>query len=653
MKYLPRAAAFCGLAFTAGVYLYSFDLKLLVVTAIPVFLLIVINNKDLTAAILIVAALFAGFYHTDFVYRKNIKTAEEFSKTKGGFTCRVSSVPYQRSGYISAVASSGNVKMKLVSYTGEFSYGDVLYVEGKGKLSESTYDYADGAYLTVTADKLINVGNDIKLSRLSDFVTVTREKLLSAADSLWSGEDLMFARSVLLGSNNYSDSDFREKLAMGSISHIVAISGLHVSIAAYGVLYLIKRITEKRWARFLCLPAAAFFVILTGASPSSIRAFIMFSLFVTAKTLYAYYDGYTSIGIASALILMANPFSAYSLSFILSFSAVLGIIMFASPLKRAMEFLPFSFSDAFSSTLAAQVFAFPVITAQFGSFPLTALLANLFAIPLLPFIMVTGYGAVILKLFGFKFLLDKAADIMISFTLKTAEIAAGLPFANIKVHSENGTMFVLFWMFTVAALFVYLKSGRRRRAFILANIALLCLALSFLPSHPVKEGMYDFGGSALFVQGKAKVLFIGKDGDDAKDYLYSAGVRSVDVLVFTDVKSEVRYKDLIRELAPRKVLLTRDDDVGTDKIIASEGDRISVGQLNITVCREKSEKRGYIIRAFGKDIYIYSGENEKCDAVVVLSDLPRSFDSEYYEGTGTLTAGDAGRFFSPEEMEEL
>lgn len=650
---MPRAAALCSLAFTAGVYLYNYNLMLTAVIVIPVFLLIVFSKKDLTAAILIVAAVFAGFFHTDFVYRKNIAAAREFSQRGGGFTCRISSEPQRRNGRVSAIASSDGVKMRLVSYSDGLSYGDLVYVEGKSRISESIYDYADGAYLIVTADKLIKVGEDVKLYRISDLANVTRQKLLSAADSLWSGENLMFARSVLLGSNDYSDSAFREKLAGGSISHIVAISGLHVSIAAYGILYIIKKLTQKRWARFLCLPAAVFFVIMTGASPSSIRAVIMFSMLITAKTLYAYYDGYTSLGIASALILAANPFSAYTLSFVLSFTAVLGIIMFSEPIKRALSFLSDSFAEAVSVSLAAQVFAFPVITAEFGSFPLTALLANLFAVPLLPFVMVTGYGAVILKLFGISFLLDKAADIMIGFILKTAEIAAKLPLANIKVHSENGVMFVLFWISAVIALFMYLKSKRKMTSFFLTNAALLFLALSFVLPYPAKEGMYAFGGSALFIQGGARVLFVGKNADDAKDYLYSAGVRSVDVLVFTDDSAEGKYSDLAEDLIPEAVLLTRDTSINCEKIIASEGDRLTVGQMHITVCSEKSGNRGYIVRTFGKDIYIYSGKNEKCDALMVLSDLPKSFDSDYYEGTSLITAEDAGRFYSPAEMEEL
>ena len=338
MKHFPRIAAFSALFFAAGVYLYSFNHWLLIITAILIFLFIGLLRKEAAAAFIVAAALFAGFFNTDFVLRKGMSEAEAFLDRTDGFICRVSSIPYRSNDYISAIVSSDGTKISLRAVSADFEYGDMLYVSGTGEVSKSLYDYDNGAFLTLYAEKIIKTGEDIKLYRISDFAVFVRQKLLSAADSLWGGEKLMFARSVLLGSREYSSEEFLQKLSMGSISHMVAISGLHVSIAAFGVLYLIKRITDNRYARFLCLPAAAFFVIMTGSSPSSIRALLMFTLYLSAKTLYAYYDGYTSLGVAALAILAVDPFSAYSLSFMLSFAAVLGITAFSQPIKKSLCF---------------------------------------------------------------------------------------------------------------------------------------------------------------------------------------------------------------------------------------------------------------------------------------------------------------------------
>ena len=654
MKHFPRIAAFSALFFAAGVYLYSFNHWLLIITAILIFLFIGLLRKEAAAAFIVAAALFAGFFNTDFVLRKGMSEAEAFLDRTDGFICRVSSIPYRSNDYISAIVTSDGTKISIRAVSADFEYGDMLYVSGTGEVSKSLYDYDNGAFLTLYAEKIIKTGEDIKLYRISDFAVFVRQKLLSAADSLWGGETLMFARSVLLGSREYSSEEFLQKLSMGSISHMVAISGLHVSIAAFGVLYLIKRITENRYARFLCLPAAAFFVIMTGSSPSSIRALLMFTLYLSAKTLYAYYDGYTSLGVAALAILAVDPFSAYSLSFMLSFAAVLGITAFSQPIKKSLCFLPGSLAEAFAASISAQVFTFPILAAAFGSVPLTALLANLFAVPLLPFIMGAGYAAVFLKLFGVNFLLAEAADFLIGFVLKTAELAAKLPFANIKIHTENALLFFLFWALAVGAMCLYYKAKKKMAAFALVNVSLLCLTLSFIFRVPVRDGFYYFGGSALACDEEARVLFVGDDAESAKDYLDSLGVKSVDVLVYTKTEAKADYPELADDLAARLVVLTRDDDADYKKAVASKGDVLTAGNFTLEALDGDRYGRGYILDAFGTSILFYEdGEEVYCPAVCLLSGVPDSFDYEFYDDSYMIDENDIGRYFSPEEMEEL
>lgn len=654
MMHFPRIAAFSALFFAAGVYLYSFCHWFLCVTAILLFLSIGLLKKEAAAAFIVAAALFAGFFNADFVLRKGKSEAEAFLNGTDGFICRVSSVPCRNNGYISATVLSDGVRIKLGTKEADFEYGDVLYVSGTGRVSKSLYDYADRVFLTVNAQKVIKTGEDVKLYRIADLAALAKQRLLSSADSLWSGETLMFARSVLLGSDDYSSDEFLQKLAMGSISHLVAISGLHVSIAASGVLFVIKRITEKRYARFLCLPVAAFFVIMTGASPSSIRALLMFALYISAKTLYAYYDGYTSLGIAAFLILLCNPFSAYSLSFILSFAAVLGITAFSSPMKKSLRFLPDFLADSISASVSAQVFTFPVLASAFGTVPLTALLANLIAVPLLPFVMGTGYAAVLLRLLGIDFFFAKAADFLIGFTLKTASVAARLPIANVEIHTENAWLFFLFWALAVAALWLRLNAGRKKAAFALINASLLCLALSFLLRAPIRDGFYYFGGSALLCDDEAKVLFVGNDPREAKDYLDSLGVMSVDVIVYTASEPAAAYPELTGYLNPEFVVLTEDCDADCRKAVAAKGDVLTVGNFTVSSGGGGSSGRGYIIDAFGTSILLYAkGEEEACPAVCFFSGIPDSFAYELFDGSYLIDKNDTGRYFSPEELEVL
>lgn len=191
-------------------------------------------------------------------------------------------------------------------------------------------------------------------------------------------------------------------------------------------------------------------------------------------------------------------------------------------------------------------------------------------------------------------------------------------------------------------------------AFALVNVSLLCLALSFIFRVPVRDGFYYFGGSALACDEEARVLFVGDDAESAKDCLDSLGVKSVDVLVYTKTEAEADYPELADDLAARLVVLTRDDDADYKKAVASKGDVLTVGNFTLEALDGDRYGRGYILDAFGTSILFYEdGEEMYCPAVCLLSGVPDSFDYEFYDGSYTIDENDTGRYFSPEEMEEL
>ena len=150
------------------------------------------------------------------------------------------------------------------------------------------------------------------------------------------------------------------------------------------------------------------------------------------------------------------------------------------------------------------------------------------------------------------------------------------------------------------------------------------------------------------------MLFVGDDAESAKDYLDSLGVKSVDVLVYTKTEAKADYPELADDLAARLVVLTRDDDADYKKAVASKGDVLTAGNFTLEALDGDRYGRGYILDAFGTSILFYEdGEEVYCPAVCLLSGVPDSFDYEFYDDSYMIDENDIGRYFSPEEMEEL
>ncbi len=169
------------------------------------------------------------------------------------------------------------------------------------------------------------------------------------------------------------------------VSHIVAISGLHVSILAGFLLTVLGR---RRWAVLTAAPALCVFMAVSGFSPSVVRAVIMQVFVLTAPIIMRESDSLTSLAAALFIILLINPYAIADVGLQLSFTATLGIILFTpkingfftrrlpkgkKPLVRAARWA----AGALSATFGALLLTTPVSAYYFGCVSLIAPISNI------------------------------------------------------------------------------------------------------------------------------------------------------------------------------------------------------------------------------------------------------------------------------------
>ncbi len=214
------------------------------------------------------------------------------------------------------------------------------------------------------------------------------------------------ASGLLFGRrDDISDSAKRDFRFLG-ISHILSVSGLHLSIIVGGMLSLLRRLKAPRTVRFaVCSLLIVFMTLLTGMPASVIRSGIMMFLMLLASLIGRKEDPINSLFTASALILLFSPSSVHDAGFILSFSATLGLITlgryFASRImpktekKKLPKRLLGKVLMSFSATLAAVIFTLPFSYYFFGEASLVSFIANLIFVPLSGVYLFTVIGAII------------------------------------------------------------------------------------------------------------------------------------------------------------------------------------------------------------------------------------------------------------------
>ncbi len=225
---------------------------------------------------------------------------------------------------------------------------------------------------------------------------------------------LGFLQSITTGDRTNLSQQDREALSVSGASHVIAISGMHVSLL---VLVLVITVTRgRRLGALVCIPVIVFFVMMTGASPSTVRAAIMQSILLLAPLLWRESDPPTSLATAALALLIWNPWVIANLSFQLSFVAVAGLLL-ATPavyrwlsglpgIRRLMAFHPGRrlshqplrilkavvrfVIGCVSATLGALLFTTPISAYVYGFVPLYGIAANLFVLPLMTVCFVGG-----------------------------------------------------------------------------------------------------------------------------------------------------------------------------------------------------------------------------------------------------------------------
>ena len=141
------------------------------------------------------------------------------------------------------------------------------------------------------------------------------------------------------------------------ISHAIAVSGLHMAIV-YGIL-------KKLFGSKLSLVIALAYVLFTGASPSTVRAYIMILIMNFALVVKRNYNPIAAISLAGIILLIVRPYDLFSLGFVLSFLATLGIILFNKKLNKKLYKLPKKIREVVSVSISAQILTFPILIYSF------------------------------------------------------------------------------------------------------------------------------------------------------------------------------------------------------------------------------------------------------------------------------------------------
>ena len=198
-------------------------------------------------------------------------------------------------------------------------------------------------------------------------------------------ENVEIAYSALFGEKEMLPEGQYNAFQLSGVAHILAVSGLHVSIIVAILYKLLDLLKIKRWWKVvLVFIAILFYAYVCNFSYSVIRAGIMSLLMLIAPLVYREYDSLAALSFAGIVIYLINPLCVFDISFLMSFACSIGIIMLYKPIKSALNHtkMPAWLVNSLALSLSVEISLLFIMAFFFKRFNLIAIVSNIVIIPL-------------------------------------------------------------------------------------------------------------------------------------------------------------------------------------------------------------------------------------------------------------------------------
>ncbi len=292
------------------------------------------------------------------------------------------------------------------------------------------------------------------------------------------GDELSVAAGMLLGVRDILSPELHQAYAGAGAMHILCVSGLHVGIIFLILNWLLSflnyRNNGKLIKAIIIMAAIWFYALLTGLSPSVVRAATMFSFIIVGQNLNRHVNIFSSLSASAFVLLIVNPTLLFDLGFQLSYSAVVAIVILQKPIANLWvpnNKLLYHAWQLVAVSIAAQIGTAPLSLFYFHQFPNLFIITNLIVIPAAYIIINLG---LLVLLFSFIPPISAFLGKMLSYVLYSLNFMITsieqLEFAVIRDIFLSPLMFIL-----IASLILFSSIWllQKKRKLIFVNIALI------------------------------------------------------------------------------------------------------------------------------------------------------------------------------------
>jgi len=371
---------------------------------------------------------------------------------------------------------NGTVLASIFLYP-EYKYGDKLIMQcdlvKPMEDTESSKNYAK--YLqkqgiwSVCLNARILQSNNGKGNYFYYYILMFKNYLAGQINKLLPEPQSSFLGGLLYGAKSSLPTDLVQAFNRTGTTHIIAISGYNITILAAALAALLKGLRIPRKKTFwIVVSGIVFFVIMTGASASVVRAGIMGLIVLYAKQIGRLSQVGRIIIFTAFLMLLFKPrILFFDVGFQLSFAATLGLIYISPILEKYFVKFPsrFGIKESLLSTMAAIIATTPLILFSFGRFSTVAPLVNILILPTIPYTMALGFFAVIASIIFMPLgqIVAYVTWLPLTYIIKIVEWFESFSYASVELPKLMWWLLALIYAVMIKIVYKSLKENKENK----------------------------------------------------------------------------------------------------------------------------------------------------------------------------------------------
>lgn len=579
----------------------------------------------------LVAIVYTGFSLME-------KPVSNFGLDTKMVTGTITNCKTKTNGYQLTVNDTLVMEKILVNYYEEFECRVGLKIKAIGEIKEPSsrtvfnlFDYqkyllSQKINYTFTADKIMILGEDDSI-----FYQLKN----SLQDHINSYQSKDYLNSFVLGNSDFVSEEAMNSYQVNGISHLLAISGLNITIIAGIILFILNKVNKREKINYtIVILALMFYMFLTNFTPSVVRATLMFIILTFTKMFNLKIETMYILLLVLSVYLLYNPYMVYHIGFLLSFVTTFYLILFSDLIQNTKGYL----YQTFIISLIAFLASMPILINNFFTINLLSPFINIIFVPLVS-LFIYPLSLITLVVKPLDGLFYTLVTLMEDLSLIISKVGLNLVLKHVDI-----ILLILYYVLITYALYKLVK--KQKRGLIWVVITLIVHANINYFSGENTLTMIDVGqGDSILIKlehnmGNILVDTGGQmsyDGSELYDlatnklipYLRSEGISKLDYLVLThgDFDHAGMTLNLLKNFKVDNIILNKENDNDLEKQVIKYAQKQKIKYYHF---QKEILKVGNVKFYFLND---YKTANENENSLIIYTKI---------EKQNILLMGDAG-----------